>query len=124
MLCPASCAWLIDRPSTASPVALGAPHAPQTVLRYVRCSSLATLVLYGTDPLRRYLCDHLLGGLSDRWLFVALTLLAHETMYFGINSFFLLCDRKGYFKKHKLPRKKMQEPSDKVWMREKRERRK
>lgn len=48
---------------------------------------------------------------SDRALFITLTFVVHETLYFGVNGTFLLFDKYRVLAKYKLPRSALQQVS-------------
>lgn len=75
----------------------------------VRGPALATAACYALWPAWRALFEY--SQLSDRMFFTLTTTTVHAALYFGLNSFFLLCDTLGWLSEYKLPRSPAQVPS-------------
>lgn len=76
---------------------------------------LCALVSHAVHPLYLKLINRLQW--SDAAVFALVTSLSHSIPYVVTHSFFALCDKFGWFKRHRLPRKQAQLPSKQLIVR-------
>jgi sterol desaturase/sphingolipid hydroxylase (fatty acid hydroxylase superfamily) len=79
------------------------------VLKTARASSAFQYIVTQSAP-AMVLNEKVFSGrtdgktLEDAAIFVAVTVLIHATLYFGLNGFFYMCDSTGFLSQYKLPR--------------------
>eukprot|EP01083_Nonionella_stella_P023242 64287_1 len=84
--------------------------------RLIRAPLIATCLFFLFHPAYNSLYEKYGPLMSAETMMSFLLWSSHMACYWGVNTFFFICDHYGYLQKYKLPRKKHQIPSTKlVW---------
>jgi len=81
----------------------------EVVIEYSRSALIAALIVHTLSPIWQFCYQ--LWPYSDRSLFVVLTMVIHDTLYYACHYFMQMCEEHGWLQQYKIPRTKGQIPS-------------